>query len=137
MSANEPRIPVNMQPSPICVESARLYRDYVYAASPPPAEPTFTAQQLNRHVEAAREEFRRLGYSEGYAKGWGDAERLTGSKQMARVLQVFQTIENARVAAAEKADAVDCYDADNVRLSYAYHALQLKKLLNELEKLPL
>ena len=93
---------------------------------------TYTVQELNRIVEGAVQEARRAGFSEGYGKGFSDAETREARRHADRICGLFGIVEKEKSAAQEKADAADCYDTDNVRFSWKFHALQLKKLLDKL-----
>ena len=94
-----------------------------------------TAQEVNRIREAAIEEGRRMGFSEGYGRAARETAELSALQFETRLQKLFSKMEAARAAAQDKADAVDCYDTDNVRLSYRYHADQLKKLIKQLAEI--
>ena len=110
--------------------------DFAAAASPHYLTPApDTAQDVNRMQEACFEEARRMGFSEGYGKGFADAECKVMRQSAQRVDAMLDVVVDAREDAQKKADALDCYDTDLVRMSHKYHAAQLKKIAEQLRKL--
>ena len=104
-------------------------------AAPAGGMRTMSEQEYARMTEAARENGRRSGFSEGYGRAARETAELSALQFETRLNKLFSKMEAARAAAQDKADAVDCYDTDNVRLSYRYHADQLKKLIKQLSEI--